>query len=165
MPATLADLTCDSDGKVDRFINPRVSRSSRIAFWAAALTATCSDSGNVPAWETTNPGATPALPAPPQGGDPLPALPLHPLRLGEKYYLAVFLTGVYQEVMGSIHNMFGSLNTGEAGVAVLHVACRRSGCCPRDCSCYCRCNFCCLSPLLLLPALLLLLYCCCCSPP
>lgn len=26
--ATLADLTCDSDGKVDRFINPRVSRSA-----------------------------------------------------------------------------------------------------------------------------------------
>ena len=26
--------------------------------------------------------------------------------------------------MGSIHNMFGSLNTGEAGVALLHVACR-----------------------------------------
>ena len=25
VPATLADLTCDSDGKVDRFINPRVS--------------------------------------------------------------------------------------------------------------------------------------------
>jgi hypothetical protein len=46
-----------------------------------------------------------------QGGEALPALPLHPLRLGEKYYLALFLTGVYQEVMGSIHNMFGSLNT------------------------------------------------------
>jgi hypothetical protein len=25
VPATLADLTCDSDGKVDRFINPKVS--------------------------------------------------------------------------------------------------------------------------------------------
>ena len=52
------------------------------------------------------------VPLPPsQGGEALPALPLHPLRLGEKYYLALFLTGVYQEVMGSIHNMFGSLNT------------------------------------------------------
>ncbi|KAI3425248.1 hypothetical protein D9Q98_009016 [Chlorella vulgaris] len=68
VPATLADLTCDSDGKVDRFINPK-------------------------------------------GGDPLPALPLHPLRVGERYFLALFLTGVYQEVMGSIHNMFGSINT------------------------------------------------------
>jgi hypothetical protein len=27
--ATLADLTCDSDGKVDRFINPRVSCRGR----------------------------------------------------------------------------------------------------------------------------------------
>ncbi|KAL4430339.1 hypothetical protein ABPG77_002145 [Micractinium sp. CCAP 211/92] len=68
VPAMLADLTCDSDGKVDKFINPK-------------------------------------------GGDPLPALPLHPLRRGEKYFLALFLTGVYQEVMGSVHNMFGSLNT------------------------------------------------------
>lgn len=66
--ATLADLTCDSDGKVDKFINPT-------------------------------------------GGEPLPALPLHELKFGEKYYLAMFMTGVYQEVMGSIHNMFGSLNT------------------------------------------------------
>ncbi|GAB4817650.1 hypothetical protein N2152v2_004696 [Parachlorella kessleri] len=66
--ATLADLTCDSDGKLDRFINPK-------------------------------------------GGEPLPALPLHDVRAGETYYLAMFLTGVYQEVMGSMHNMFGSLNT------------------------------------------------------
>ncbi|PRW33729.1 arginine decarboxylase [Chlorella sorokiniana] len=97
--ATLADLTCDSDGKVDRFINPR-------------------------------------------GGDPLPALPLHPLRNGEKYYLALFLTGVYQEVMGSIHNMFGSLNTvvvrearGQAGDAALVVEpAAVQGCEPAPCA-------------------------------
>lgn len=28
-----------------------------------------------------------------QGGEPLPALPLHELRVGQKYYLAMFLTG------------------------------------------------------------------------
>lgn len=28
VPATLADLTCDSDGKVDRFINPKVGGAS-----------------------------------------------------------------------------------------------------------------------------------------
>ncbi|KAI8463251.1 MAG: arginine decarboxylase [Monoraphidium minutum] len=60
--ATLADLTCDSDGKIDKFINP-------------------------------------------EGGDPMPALPLHEVQEGEKYYLAMFMTGVYQEVMGSLHNM------------------------------------------------------------
>lgn len=60
--ATLADLTCDSDGKIDRFINPK-------------------------------------------GGDALPALALHEVRLGEPYYLAMFLTGVYQEIMGGVHNM------------------------------------------------------------
>ena len=30
--------------------------------------------------------------------------------MGERYYLALFLSGVYQDVMGSVHNMFGSLN-------------------------------------------------------
>ncbi|EIE21904.1 arginine decarboxylase [Coccomyxa subellipsoidea C-169] len=64
--ATLADLTCDSDGKIDRFISPV------------------------------------------GGSEAAPVLPLHELRSGESYLLAMFLTGVYQEVMGSAHNMFGS---------------------------------------------------------
>lgn len=34
-----------------------------------------------------------------QGGDPLPALPLHPLRDGEKYYL-VRLAGVFARRFG-----------------------------------------------------------------
>ncbi|BDA46967.1 Biosynthetic arginine decarboxylase [Coccomyxa sp. Obi] len=63
--ATLADLTCDSDGKIDRFISP-------------------------------------------VGNEAAPVLPLHELRSGQPYLLAMFLTGVYQEVMGSAHNMFGS---------------------------------------------------------
>jgi arginine decarboxylase len=70
--AVLADITCDSDGKLDRF-----------------------------------PGA----------GEPETTLPLHPLRRGdsrggpagdlEPYYLAVFLTGAYQETLGDLHNLFG----------------------------------------------------------
>eukprot|EP00884_Botryococcus_braunii_P003545 jgi/Botrbrau1/13191/Bobra.0351s0004.1 len=67
--ATLADLTCDSDGKIDCFIDPEGS---------------------------------------PEGA---PSLPLHELRPGEPYLLGLFLSGVYQEIMGSAHNMFGSVNT------------------------------------------------------
>ena len=72
--AVLADLTCDSDGKLDNFINPK-------------------------------------------GGEPLKALPL-PASYGRApstdetpHRLGLFLTGVYQETMGSNHNMFGSLNS------------------------------------------------------
>lgn len=67
MNATLADITCDSDGKIDKFINP-------------------------------------------EGGEPAPVLRLHALRDKQPYYLAMFLTGVYQEVLGSVHNMLGSTN-------------------------------------------------------
>ncbi len=71
MRAILADLTCDSDGKIDSFINP-------------------------------------------DGGAPLRSLPLHSTTSSasaEPYRLGMFLTGVYQETMGSNHNMFGSLNS------------------------------------------------------
>jgi len=69
----LADITCDSDGRVDRF-----------------------------------PGS---------GGEPERSLALHDLRKASKpggpsganepYYLAVFLTGAYQETLGDLHNLFG----------------------------------------------------------
>ncbi|MDH5589667.1 MAG: biosynthetic arginine decarboxylase [Gemmatimonadota bacterium] len=69
---TLADITCDSDGRVDRF---------------------------------------------PGDGEPERTLALHELRRGESnggpagemepYYLAVFLTGAYQETLGDLHNLFG----------------------------------------------------------
>lgn len=35
-------------------------------------------------------------------------LPLHEPRNGEEYLLGMFLGGVYQEVMGSNHNMLGT---------------------------------------------------------
>jgi len=70
----LADLTCDSDGKIDRFIDLR---------------------------------------------DVKRVLELHPLRpvnspaeqlTYEPYYLGMFLSGAYQEIMGSLHNLFGDTN-------------------------------------------------------
>ena len=35
-------------------------------------------------------------------------LPLHKPEAGSDYFLGMFLGGVYQEVMGSAHNMLGS---------------------------------------------------------
>jgi len=60
--AVLADITCDSDGKIDHFVSPR---------------------------------------------DVKRTLELHELRAGEKYYLAAFLVGAYQETLGDLHNLFG----------------------------------------------------------
>lgn len=60
----LADITCDSDGKVDRFIDRR---------------------------------------------DVKPVLELHEYDGGE-YFLAAFLVGAYQEILGDLHNLLGDTN-------------------------------------------------------
>ncbi len=60
--AVLADITCDSDGKIDRFVSLR---------------------------------------------DVKRTLELHELKADERYYLAVFLVGAYQETLGDLHNLFG----------------------------------------------------------
>ncbi len=59
--AVLADLTCDSDGKMDQFIDLK---------------------------------------------DVKHFLELHPTN-GEPYYVASFLVGAYQEILGDLHNLFG----------------------------------------------------------
>ena len=38
------------------------------------------------------------------------ALELHALKDGEAYYLALMLIGAYQDTMGDLHNLFGSVN-------------------------------------------------------
>jgi len=58
----LADITCDSDGKVDRFVDKR---------------------------------------------DIKKFLELHALEPGKPYYLAAFLVGAYQEILGDYHNLLG----------------------------------------------------------
>jgi arginine decarboxylase len=60
--ATLVDITCDSDGKIDEFIGPDESRQT---------------------------------------------VRLHPLRGNEPYFIGMFLTGAYQDIMGDMHNLFG----------------------------------------------------------
>jgi arginine decarboxylase len=61
----LADITCDSDGKLDLFYDPCGTRGT---------------------------------------------LPLHEYD-GSPYYLATFLVGAYQEILGDLHNLFGDTNT------------------------------------------------------
>jgi arginine decarboxylase len=65
LESTLVDITCDSDGKVSKYIDLNDVRET---------------------------------------------LPLHDLRNGDPYYLGIFLTGAYQDIMGDIHNLFGRVN-------------------------------------------------------
>ncbi|MEX0745818.1 MAG: biosynthetic arginine decarboxylase, partial [Alphaproteobacteria bacterium] len=60
----LADITCDSDGKIDQFIGQR---------------------------------------------DIKPVLELHPYNGGD-YFIAAFLVGAYQEILGDLHNLLGDTN-------------------------------------------------------
>lgn len=62
--AILADITCDSDGKISSFIDLQ---------------------------------------------DVKDYITLHPLN-SKPYYLGVFLTGAYQDIMGDLHNLFGRVN-------------------------------------------------------
>tara|TARA_Y100000590_G_scaffold470711_1_gene668287 strand:+ start:139491 stop:141401 length:1911 start_codon:yes stop_codon:yes gene_type:complete len=62
---SIADITCDSDGKIDHFINLEEEAKN---------------------------------------------IPLHELNPDEDYYVGIFLTGAYQDVMGDMHNLFGRLN-------------------------------------------------------
>jgi arginine decarboxylase len=64
--ASIADITCDSDGKINRFIDRDEGLKNTI--------------------------------------------PLHRLEKDKDYYLGIFLTGAYQDVMGDMHNLFGRLN-------------------------------------------------------
>src|SRR5947199_3016317 len=65
LESTLVDITCDSDGKVSKYIDLNDVRET---------------------------------------------LPLHDLKPNEPYYLGIFLTGAYQDIMGDIHNLFGRVN-------------------------------------------------------
>ena len=47
-------------------------------------------------------------------------LPVHGLKKNEPYYLAVFLVGAYQEILGDMHNLFGDTNA-------VHVAVTEKG--------------------------------------
>lgn len=75
--ATLADLTCDSDGKLEKFIDTETGKYKK-------------------------------------------TLNVHELNRGQHYYLGVFLTGAYQEILGDLHNLFGDTDA-------VHVSLHESG--------------------------------------
>jgi arginine decarboxylase len=62
---SIADITCDSDGKIDRFMEEGKCKKTVL---------------------------------------------MHNLDPNEPYYIGIFLTGAYQDVMGDMHNLFGRLN-------------------------------------------------------
>lgn len=72
---TIQDVTCDSDGKINRFVSPQGTAFS---------------------------------------------LPVHSIKQGEHYYLAVFLVGAYQEILGDLHNLFGDTNAVHISVSKDH---------------------------------------------
>ena len=79
--ARLADLTCDSDGMIDRFIDVEEDKQ---------------------------------------------VLEVHDYRPDEPYFMAMFLNGAYQEILGDLHNLFGDTNAvhvrlTEEGYEVRHV--------------------------------------------
>jgi len=47
-------------------------------------------------------------------------LRVHPLKKGEPYYMASFLTGAYQEILGDMHNLFGDTDA-------IHISIGKSG--------------------------------------
>ena len=80
--ATLADLTCDSDGKLEKFIDPETGKFKK----------------------TIN---------------------VHDLKKDTPYFMGVFLTGAYQEILGDLHNLFGDtdavhVSVTEAGYTLDH---------------------------------------------
>lgn len=74
----LSDITCDSDGKVDHFVDKRVDKKSLELHELREA-------------------------AP----DPLAASSLPKGHGHEPYYLGVFLLGAYQEILGDLHNLLG----------------------------------------------------------
>ena len=75
--AILADITCDSDGQVDKFIDKRTACKTTLELHELHY-----QNAEVPL----------------EGPSPVKH---------EPYYLGVFLLGAYQEVLGDLHNLYG----------------------------------------------------------
>jgi arginine decarboxylase len=93
----LADLTCDSDGKISRFIDLRDIKS--VLELHPLQEARSTPENSLHSQEQDK-----RLPSTPY--TPIPSPHSH-----EPYYLGLFLAGAYQEIMGNLHNLFGDTNT------------------------------------------------------
>jgi arginine decarboxylase len=108
----LADLTCDSDGKIDQFIDLRDVKSVvELHPLREARDGSSYDSGAGPSPEgrmsdpksKTRPQDVSAAGRSPVRGRQNP-------KSHQPYYLGLFLAGAYQEIMGNLHNLFGDTN-------------------------------------------------------
>ncbi|HEY9795701.1 MAG TPA: biosynthetic arginine decarboxylase [Leptolyngbyaceae cyanobacterium] len=100
----LADLTCDSDGKIDQFIDLRDVKS---VLELHPLREVEEQGSNAGALVSTREFGNISSPIPnPQ--NPKSQIP-NP-KSKEPYYLGLFLAGAYQEIMGNLHNLFGDTN-------------------------------------------------------
>lgn len=78
----LADLTCDSDGKIDQFIDLRDVKSVlELHPILSSKKSTINSEGKS-----------------------------EKILTKDSYYLGMFLIGAYQEIMGNLHNLFGDIN-------------------------------------------------------
>lgn len=106
----LADLTCDSEGKVSRFARPGIlPYASEAPTGAGALGASETPAG-AGARGASSPLAALLPDALSDGG--CASLRIHPPAVraarNEPYTLGIFMTGVYQDVLGGPHNMLGT---------------------------------------------------------
>ena len=97
--ATLADLTCDSDGKIDQFIDLRDVKHVLELHPLKPV-----EGSQEPGTRSQESESIQTSKFKPQ--NPLP----HPTPSHEPYYLGMFLNGAYQEIMGNLHNLFGDTN-------------------------------------------------------
>ncbi|MGK7894901.1 MAG: biosynthetic arginine decarboxylase [Xenococcus sp. (in: cyanobacteria)] len=102
--AILADLTCDSDGKIDQFID---LRDVKDVLELHSLTEKVGKQSNVMS-PTISP--TPSAPSTPPSPQSSPMRQGMPCLYTTQYYLGMFLVGAYQEIMGNMHNLFGDTN-------------------------------------------------------
>ena len=82
--AVLADITCDSDGKIDAFVDKRIEKKALELHELRPAGGHAVTNGNGNGNGQGNGGAA-----------------------GEPYYLGVFLLGAYQEILGDLHNLLG----------------------------------------------------------
>ncbi|MBW4581608.1 MAG: biosynthetic arginine decarboxylase [Tildeniella nuda ZEHNDER 1965/U140] len=101
--ATLADLTCDSDGKIDQFIDLKDVKPVLELHALRKAEGRGQKAGEAEGARGAGEAALTLNSLPPH---PTPHTP-HP---HEPYYLAMFLGGAYQEIMGNLHNLFGDTN-------------------------------------------------------
>jgi arginine decarboxylase len=133
--AILADITCDSDGKIDNFVDKRIEKKTLELHELRAAqpllfgngNGHTNGNGNGNGNGHTNGNGSPSngspahlltsSPAHPQSPDvagsigpaTTPPNPTSPSSLTtyEPYYIGVFLLGAYQEILGDLHNLLG----------------------------------------------------------